>query len=209
MNQVSDLKSQDRPKTSRGRRTQAKLLEAAEAEFGERGFHDAAISGITTRAGVAMGTFYNYFESKEEIFRVLVEFMGKRTRSHIAQHIANISDRLEAEKAGLIAFLNFAKGQKNLYRIVMEAQFVAEDAYKRYYYDFANAYRSNLDAAAKSGQIREGDNDVRAWGLIGLSVFLGLRFAVWDERESADKIAETVMSMLSDGLSPDGAGDSN
>ena len=52
------------PKTKRGRRTREKLLHAAEAEFGESGFADTSIASITQRAGVALGTFYVYFESK-------------------------------------------------------------------------------------------------------------------------------------------------
>ena len=35
------------PRTERGRRTLRKLLDAAAVEFGERGFHEASISGIT------------------------------------------------------------------------------------------------------------------------------------------------------------------
>ena len=64
------------PRTERGRRTVRKLLEAAAQEFGQRGFHEAAITGITSRAGVALGTFYTYFESKEELFRALVREPG-------------------------------------------------------------------------------------------------------------------------------------
>ena len=54
------------PRTERGRRTMRRLIEAAAQEFGQRGFHEAAITGITQRAGVALGTFYTYFQSKEE-----------------------------------------------------------------------------------------------------------------------------------------------
>ena len=78
MNQVSS--SHKAPKTARGKRTRNKLLEAAEIEFGEKGFHEAGISGITYRAGVALGTVYTYFESKEEIFRALVRYMSSLTR---------------------------------------------------------------------------------------------------------------------------------
>ncbi|HKY91902.1 MAG TPA: TetR/AcrR family transcriptional regulator, partial [Nevskiaceae bacterium] len=48
------------------------LLDAAAAEFGEKGFHDSSIVSITARAGVALGTFYTYFDSKDELFRALV-----------------------------------------------------------------------------------------------------------------------------------------
>ncbi|MBW7945869.1 MAG: helix-turn-helix transcriptional regulator, partial [Sphingomonadaceae bacterium] len=50
------------PRTARGRRTQRALLDAAAVEFGEKGFHEGSISGITRRAGVALGSFYTYFE---------------------------------------------------------------------------------------------------------------------------------------------------
>jgi AcrR family transcriptional regulator len=55
--------------TARGRRTRAALVEAARKVFSERAFADTRIADITARAGVANGTFYTYFDSKEEIFR--------------------------------------------------------------------------------------------------------------------------------------------
>jgi AcrR family transcriptional regulator len=60
------------PRTERGRRTQRAILDAAAAEFGDKGFHDSSIVSITQRAGVALGSFYTYFESKDALFRALV-----------------------------------------------------------------------------------------------------------------------------------------
>ena len=64
------------PRTARGERTLRKILDAAREEFGERGFSDSSIVGITQRAGVALGTFYTYFESKEALFQALVRAMS-------------------------------------------------------------------------------------------------------------------------------------
>ena len=127
MNQVSS--SNKAPKTERGRKTRNKLLEAAEIEFGEKGFHDAAISGITHRAGVALGTFYTYFESKEEIFQALVSFMNHRIRRWIAERVSDAPDRLSAERQGIAAYIEFARQHKGIYRIISEAEFVANDAF--------------------------------------------------------------------------------
>ena len=55
--------------TARGRRTRATLVEAARQVFAETPFADTRIADIAARAGVANGTFYTYFDSKEEIFR--------------------------------------------------------------------------------------------------------------------------------------------
>lgn len=190
------------PKTKRGIKTKAKLLEAAEIEFGSRGFHECMIADITRRAGVAMGTFYIYYESKEEIFRELVSHMGRLTRSYIAQKISGIESRLEAEKQGFKAYIEFARENKNLYRIVMESQFVALDAFKEYYRVFANAYETNLNVAVEKGQIRAGNNEIRAWSLIGLSTYLGLKFGIWDEQMPAQEITEAAFDFIENGLKP-------
>ena len=57
------------PSTPRGRRTRAQLVEAASEVFAEKRFLDTNVSDIVARAGTAHGTFYRYFNSKEQIFR--------------------------------------------------------------------------------------------------------------------------------------------
>jgi AcrR family transcriptional regulator len=57
------------PRSQKGLRTRARLLEAAKQIFEESGFLDARISDIAERAGLSHGSFYHYFESKEEVFR--------------------------------------------------------------------------------------------------------------------------------------------
>jgi AcrR family transcriptional regulator len=53
--------------------TRARLVEAAKAVFEEDGFLDARISDIAERAALSHGSFYHYFESKEQIFREVAE----------------------------------------------------------------------------------------------------------------------------------------
>lgn len=206
MNQVSDFVQslhEGAPKTARGRRTWVKLLDAAEKEFGERGFHDAAITRITENAGVAMGTFYVHFESKEAIFRALVSHMGHVTRRWIAERVADAPNRLAAERRGIAAFIEFVRRHRDLYRIVNEAQFVAPDAYRQYYSEFAKAYTRRLSDAAARGEIKPGDDEQRAWALIGASVFLGMRYGVWDDAKPAAEVTEGAGDLFEFGLKPE------
>lgn len=190
------------PKTARGRRTWEKLLDAAQKEFGERGFHEAAITRITENAGVAMGTFYVHFPSKEVIFRALVAHMGHLTRRWIAERVADAPNRIAAERLGLEAFIDFTREHHDLYRIVNEAQFVAPDAYHQYYQGFADAYARRLKDAADKGDIRGGDTEARAWALIGASVFLGMRFGIWDDSRPASEVAKSAADLIEHGLTP-------
>ena len=53
----------------KGRQTRSRLLAAAKEIFEEDGFLGARISDIAERAGLSHGSFYTYFDSKEEVFR--------------------------------------------------------------------------------------------------------------------------------------------
>src|SRR5687768_9057507 len=188
------------PRTERGRKTLRRVLEAAAIEFGERGYHDAAITGITQRAGVALGTFYTYFESKEEVFRALVRDMSQATRQHVAEAVRDAPDRLSAERLGLEAFIGFVRQHRELYRIIEEAQFVANDVYREHYLTFVEGYRRNLAAARSRGEISDGADEPRAWALIGMSVFLGMRYGVWEEDLSPAEVADAAINLVSEGL---------
>jgi AcrR family transcriptional regulator len=61
--------------TARGARTRAALVKAARALFERRGYLDTSVGDISKRARVAHGTFYTYFNSKEEIFAEVADVL--------------------------------------------------------------------------------------------------------------------------------------
>ena len=190
------------PKTKRGERTRQKILDAAQREIGRKGFADASISTITAEAAVGQGTFYLYFRSKEDVLRELVLRMGRRLRRHLTLAVADAPTRLEAERRGLRAFLEFVRANPDLYRVVAESQFVDQTIFRRYYEDLAQSYRAALVAAEARGEIRKGDAEVRAWALMGISDMVGRRFALWEPNAPLKRIAEAAYELISDGLDP-------
>lgn len=188
------------PRTDRGRRTRRAILDAARSEFGERGFHDASISGITRRAGVALGSFYTYFDSKDAVFRALVRDMSDQVRDHVAPVLQTAPDQVAAEQAGLKAFIDFVRGHKEIYRIIDEAEFVDPDSFRAHYRTTAERIAQRLVAAAARGEVRGDHPEVYAWAIMGMNVFLGLRFGVWGEDMSTDAVASAAATLLRDGL---------
>ena len=179
------------PKTDRGERTRRKILSAASAEIGRRGFSVTSISDITAAAGVGQGTFYIYFQSKEEVLREMVLQMGRDLRQHLSEATAGTKNRLEAEREGLRAFIEFVRGNPGLYRIIEESQFVDDAIYRRHYMDFAATYRAALEAAEGRGEIRKGSAEVRAWALMGMAVLLGQRY-----KSSVERVARSEFSHI-------------
>ncbi|WP_128891915.1 TetR/AcrR family transcriptional regulator [Erythrobacter sp. HKB08] len=189
------------PRTERGRKTLRKLLDAAATEFGEKGFHDASISGITRRAGVALGSFYTYFDSKDAIFRALVSDMSEAVKTAARDALTEPMDALTIEREALAAFLRFASEHKEVYRIIDEAEFVDPASYRGHYETIAARILERLREGAAKGELRAEPHEAHAWALMGMNVFLGLRYAIWGKGEmDADSIAGIANELLADGL---------
>lgn len=68
MNNISFSKS-----VSKSSLKKRNILEAATKVFSEKGYIEASIKNITDEASVAVGTFYNYFNNKEEVLEQIYE----------------------------------------------------------------------------------------------------------------------------------------
>jgi AcrR family transcriptional regulator len=190
------------PRTERGRRTLRLLLDAAASEFGEKGFHDSSVVSITARAGVALGSFYTYFDSKDALFRALVRDMSEQVRTTVGPVIRAEPDRLSGEEAGLAAFLGFVRQHKELYRIIDEAEFVDAESYRAHYETTVAGYVASLGEAAGRGEVRSDVGEVHAWAIVGMNVFLGLRYGVWSEDRDIAEVARIANLFLRRGLQP-------
>ncbi len=201
--QVSPASDGKAPRTARGERTLRKILDAAQEEFGERGFADSSIVGITQRAGVALGTFYTYFDSKEVVFGAVVRDMSSQVRDAVAPAFKDATDRLDGERRALQAFLEFAQHHRDVYRIVDEAEFVEPAAYREHYETTAARIAARFADARAAGEVAadlsDDDLEILAWASMGANVFLGLRYSVWESADSA-RVAAVANRMLRKGL---------
>ena len=86
------------------------ILDVAEQLFAEKGFDNASTNDIINRIGIARGTLYHHFASKEEILDAIVERM---TREGIAKAAAVIADRnipICERLTGAVMELNIREG---------------------------------------------------------------------------------------------------
>ena len=145
------------PRTARGRATRERILESALKEFGKVGYHDASIVRITEGAGVAMGTFYLYFEGKLAVFNELVEDLNRRLRHRMTQAIVGAPDRLAAERAGFRAFFEFTTEVPQLYRIIRQAEFVSPEAMHLHYGRIVEGYQRALEITLTPEELKKLD----------------------------------------------------
>jgi AcrR family transcriptional regulator len=110
---------------------------------------------------------------------------------------------LEAEERALAAFLAFVAEHQQVYRIIDEAEFVDPAGFRSHYETTAARIAERLSEGAASGALKGPiepiDAEVRAWAVMGMNVFLGLRFGVWGTEDPA-KVAAAANRLLREGL---------
>jgi AcrR family transcriptional regulator len=188
------------PRTAKGLKTRRAMLDAAALEFAEKGFHDSSIIGITQRAGVALGSFYTYFASKDEIFRAVVRDLSEHVGELASEITARVPDALEAQRHVLKAYLDFAREHKEIYRIIDQAEYADPESYRLHYETAVARIMSRLQAGAERGELRADVCEAHVWAIIGMNVFLGLRFGVWSESSPSVEIADIAHDLLVNGL---------
>jgi AcrR family transcriptional regulator len=98
--------SQRRTQAERSRATKAALLAAARQLFAERGFAATGRDQIAELAGVTRGALYHHFESKEQLFEVVVEELEVEIAERITTAAMKGRDAAEELRLGCMAFLD-------------------------------------------------------------------------------------------------------
>ncbi len=96
-----------------GKREQTKvqnrqaILDAAREVFGELGYDNATVRDIIRRTGLAAGTFYNYYRSKEELATALSDDGARRFAPILKAQRAKASDWESFVRAAIAAYFDF------------------------------------------------------------------------------------------------------
>lgn len=184
--------------------TRAALLRAAADVVGEVGYRGASVAKITERAGVAQGTFYNYFESRQDLFDELLPRMGETMLAFIRDHVSEDAIGLQRERQRILAYFRFLRETPGFYRVLYEAETLAPQAHKQHVERVIKGYVRSLQRSSERGEMpsyEPHEIETVAYMLIAIRDYLSLRYgtAVIDEA-TAEEIAETYIKMIGTGL---------
>jgi AcrR family transcriptional regulator len=107
------------------------ILEAADVVFARKGFGGAHISDIARAAGFATGTVYNYFDSKDEVFRSLFELRGEQFLESAKNVLNEHADAMERLAALVRASLAFLGTHQATYAVFVELGGTSETSIRR------------------------------------------------------------------------------
>ncbi|MEV0583220.1 TetR/AcrR family transcriptional regulator [Nonomuraea sp. NPDC050310] len=117
------------PATARGKRTRSALLQAGRAAFEEQGLDAVRVDDVCARAGVSHGTFYTYFDSKEELFtEVAGAVVGEMFAASVVGSAAPGDPRARIEAANRLYLRAWASNSR-LVRVLEQAA-AADDRFR-------------------------------------------------------------------------------
>ena len=152
-------------KTARGLATQAALVRAAQEVFERDGFLDARIADITATARTATGSFYTYFNGKEEIFLAVVEALDEvglhpPSLEYVAGKYAGAAALLADITAHQRAYLETYHRNAKMMRVVEEVTNVSESFRRERTARAQTWIEGNRDAIARLQRERRADPDL-------------------------------------------------
>ena len=182
-----------------------RLLAAAEELFGQRSYGKTTVADICARAGMATGSFYAYFGSKEEIFAAVVRGLNIELRAAMKAALARAEGGQGArERECFRVYFEMMSKRPWMDRIVRESEFVAPALFREYYEHLARGYARGVRVAQLAGEVDvRYDPEVVAYAYTGIGNFVGMRWADWTAGGKVpDDVLDDVLEMLGRGLAP-------
>ncbi len=181
------------------------ILGAARTVFARKGFHGTTIADIADEAGIALGTVYLYFPSKNAIFAALHERLFALIARAAAQGAppgATLRDDIDARVS---AVFDTCRDNQDLLRLVVlntdptspEAREMARAAHERER-PLADLYRRAMEA----GLVRKSDPEVLAKLVTGLVSIAVYQCFVLDDGAEANRLKDGVVDFLTAALEP-------
>ena len=169
MSEVIDTVTAAGRREERKAQNRAKLLAAARKVFAEKGLGAATARDIVRETDLASGTFYNYFDSKEEVFLALIEELADKARIVVAAQRREPGRTLEQRVEGAYrAYFEIVFHERELFEVVRRnAGAITVMADRDWFGAGERDLFEDLGEWARAGEVPEVDLELLAQAMFG------------------------------------------
>ena len=183
-------------------KTKRKIFETAMKLFAQKGYEATSIEEITATVGVAKGTLYYHFSSKEEIFNFLIEEGVKLLQNSVDIKIVKYDNYIDKIKAIVLIQLKIVNKYEDIITILL-GQFwgtdVRNEKCKKHIYEYIQKIEIIVAEGIERREIKKGDPLVIAseiYGLIGSALVYKLRNKDIDIMDIYKEFENTIIEGL-------------
>ena len=184
-------------------KTKNLIFESAIKIFSKSGYRGATMDDIAENAGLAKGTLYYHFASKEEIFNFIVEEGLKILQDQVIEvQSINITPIEKLIKICRIQ-LTFLYGYTDFFKIVMSQLWGNEsrqDELRQKLRKYINEIETNIKSAMDNGQIKKGDTELMAFQFFGSLCSSAIYESIHVEKIDLEDIIDSTIKFTLKGL---------
>jgi AcrR family transcriptional regulator len=190
------------------------IMAAAKEVFARKGFHATTIADIAKQAGLAYGSIYWYFDSKEELFHALMAVQEVALRARVATTLSELNGSPVRGQASLRALLKasvqatfeFFEADKATVKLLFRDAYALGDRFEKHlagiYERFIDDIETVIVAAQQRGEMVSAPPRMVAYTVAALVGQLAHRRLRTDDDVTAAEVADFVVSLVLDGLRP-------
>ncbi len=146
-------------------KTKRKIFEASMKLFAEKGYDATSVEEITATVGVAKGTLYYHFSSKEEIFQFLIEEGVKLLKNSIAIKTEKLTNSIDKIKAIVLIEIKILVKYENFMTIILSEIWGTSkksQICRKYVFEYIQMIQEIVEDGIKRGEIIDSDPNVIA-----------------------------------------------
>ena len=182
--------------------TRARILEAAESVFADKGYHDALVDEVAEATSLSKGGIYFHFPSKEDLFFAVLDRLADRLIARVERESAGQSSALAGADAALVAVFSALSKRRRLAKLLMIQGYSMGNAFERkraeLFDRFAGVIRAHLDDAVARGEIGALDTAVASHIWLGATNELIIRW-LYDGEPAPARALPILRTMLIEG----------
>ena len=151
-------------------KTKRKIFETSMKLFADKGYDATSIEEITASVGVAKGTLYYHFSSKEEIFNFLVDEGMKLLKNSISIKTAKMTNSLDRLRAIVLIQIKILFKYENFITIILSQIWGNDDRSKmcrNYVFEYIQMIEEIVKEGIDKGEIVNKDATLVASGIFG------------------------------------------
>lgn len=179
------------------------IFDAAISVISSKGFDKASMEEIALASGVAKGTLYYHFNSKDELFTKLMKRSTHELIDQVKEKLKQSNDPIEKLNYLIEIQINFLKSNKNFCRILLNEVWGTDQRQmeiRKYLGDFIHVIVSVLNEGKNSGQFILSNTETAAAGIFGCVSVATLHLILKEDNLTENLVETTIPSMILNGL---------
>lgn len=185
------------------------ILGAAKIVFARKGYQATTIADIAKQVGLAYGSIYWYFSSKDELFHALMEAEEAALRGHLAATLSGLGAGASGEvifRAAVRATFEFFEADRATVKLLFRDSLALGDRFEKHLFGIYERFIADIEAliadAQRRGELVAAPPRMVAFSLAALIGQLAYRRLTTDDGVDAGVVADFVVSLVLDGLRP-------